>query len=333
MLNVGVIGCGRVGYLFEHDKKRGHPCTHIGAVMKCDRLNLRACCDIDNTKLDIVKKEFEGANTYTDYNIMMQKEDLDIVVIATNTETHYEIACSVIDKVKGLVLEKPVFSNTLQANDFGLKIGNVKVAVNHHRRYSNRVREVKRIIDEKRYGKVISVCCNMFSIVPPKLEREIYTGGILYHDGTHMLDLMLYFFGEAESFKAYGKRYGKKYIETEAQVILKHKDHDFINIINCRGGSEYFFFEFRIFFERGEVLYYNPVFYLYELCDSPYFDGFKDLRRSNFFDRVFEGNLFVNLYYDLADSIINNRKPLSSFEDGNYVLMFIENIYKDMVFR
>lgn len=334
-MNTGIIGCGRVGYLFEFDKKRGQACTHIGAINKVKDLRLTACCDIDQSKLDIVKRDFPDINTYTDYNKMIDAEDLEIIVIASYTETHYDIACKAIEKARGLVIEKPLFSNTEQAIDImeRIKDKNIKIACNHHRRYSNRIKEVKKIIEDKRYGEVQTVSGNIFSMVPPELKKEIYTGGILYHDGTHMIDLMLYFFGEVEWFKAYGKRFNQESIESEAQVLLKYRDFDFINIINTRGGIRYFTFEFSIYFEKAVIVYRNPLFYLYELCDSRYFDGFYDIEETDLLKRMGDGNLFINMYKDLIRCIQEDKKPISSFEDGFYALMLIEDIYNNMTYR
>ena len=62
-LRVGVIGLGDVSTV------------HINAIKLSDKAELVAVCDIDETKMNLV----EGANFYTDYNEMIEKENLDCV--------------------------------------------------------------------------------------------------------------------------------------------------------------------------------------------------------------------------------------------------------------
>ena len=68
-LRVGLVGCGRISK------------NHFGSILHYpDDLELAAVCDIDNDTLNHAKSEF-GVNGYSDFQVMLTNEELDLVVL------------------------------------------------------------------------------------------------------------------------------------------------------------------------------------------------------------------------------------------------------------
>ena len=90
---VGLIGCGRVGSLLEDDPLREKPATHAAAFHRHPKTEIVAGCDIDGSRLKQfgAKWGIPDSSLYADYREMLRREKLDIVSVASWTETHYDI--------------------------------------------------------------------------------------------------------------------------------------------------------------------------------------------------------------------------------------------------
>ena len=72
--------------------------------------NIVALCDVDKNYAGGVFKKYPNAKTYTDFRIMLEKEDknIDAVVIATPDHTHAVIAMTAFRMGKHVYCEKPL---------------------------------------------------------------------------------------------------------------------------------------------------------------------------------------------------------------------------------
>ena len=108
-LNVGIIGCGRIGSLLEDDPLRGKPCTHAGGFASVSSVKLVAGCDIDPSRLKQFGERWGVDRLYVDHREMLKRENLDIVCIAAWTPLHGRLALDTARSgVKGIFCEKPL---------------------------------------------------------------------------------------------------------------------------------------------------------------------------------------------------------------------------------
>ena len=96
MLKAGIIGLGKMGI------------SHAAIVGAHPSVDFIAVCDVSSLVLDAFKK-YTKLNTYSDYIKMIDKEDLDFVVVATPTKFHYPIVKYALEKNK-LVIAAPAIS-------------------------------------------------------------------------------------------------------------------------------------------------------------------------------------------------------------------------------
>ncbi len=96
MTNVAIIGCGGIAP------------AHFRAVQE-NGYNLTAVCDLDRELAEARCREFgyDNATVYTDYCEMLEKEDTDVVCVATPPAMHCEMAIAAMKAGNQVMCEKP----------------------------------------------------------------------------------------------------------------------------------------------------------------------------------------------------------------------------------
>ena len=96
ILRTAVIGASGMG------------CSHMKAVRAHERARLVAICDIDLPKAEKAALEVGNPAVYADYREMLDKEDLDAVIIVTPDQLHREMAEYALGKGLDVLCEKPM---------------------------------------------------------------------------------------------------------------------------------------------------------------------------------------------------------------------------------
>ena len=102
----GLVGCGRIGTLWETDPPI--PVTHAGALAVLPQTQLVAGASRGPEHLQKFGKRWGVDALYLDYKEMFAKERLDIVCIATHPGLHRHCRSSGRGGVKGIFCEKPL---------------------------------------------------------------------------------------------------------------------------------------------------------------------------------------------------------------------------------
>ena len=181
-----IIGCGRVGWLFEKDPLiTWKPCTHAGIYRKAKRTEIVSAADIQADRLHDFSKEFGVDNVYLDYNEMLKKERLDIVSVCAYAPDRFKMVKSVINAgVKGIWCEK-AFATSLSEADEMVRLceeHDVSLIVAHSRRWGGDYKLARKLISDGLIGHPMSAVCHF--------------SGNMIHTGTHAFDVLRMFFGE-----------------------------------------------------------------------------------------------------------------------------------------
>lgn len=330
MFNIALIGCGRIGHILEEDPLRNKPCTHFGGMDQAG-LEVTHACDTEQERLEkfMETSGIEKSKAYLNHPDLL-KEQLHCAIIATQTPSHFEIARDCLRAgVKLLVLEKPVCPDLSQAKDLLWLSQKMKarIIVNHERRYDPRYILTKELLERGEIGKVTSVT-GIMGTGPYRGESHIAEGGgPLLHDGTHLLDIILYFFGECHSLVGnFSRQTRQRGFEDTAQAWLKMKDGTSI-YIEAGGTKKYFNFELDITGTEGRIQIGNGFNRLYKPRESKLYKGFRDLEEVPF-PEIPKGNCFTNLYREVKNYLNGYEGvPLSSLEDGYRALELVHGIY------
>jgi scyllo-inositol 2-dehydrogenase (NADP+) len=140
---------------------------------------------------------------------LVSNPDLDLIVITTPNDTHFEYTQKALAAGKHVVLEKPF---TIHSEDARILIESSKKAnrvlsVFQNRRYVNDFLTIKKILGEKLLGDIVEFEAHYDRYRPAaKLnawrEEDIPGSGILYDLGAHLIDQALYLFGIPKTITA-----------------------------------------------------------------------------------------------------------------------------------
>lgn len=192
-LNVGMIGCGLRGRMvFSVIYK-----NELGV-----KVNLAAVCDPKEREVlteEITKEGVDCARTrfYTDADEMLEKEQLDGIIIGTRCSLHTKYAIKALKKKIPLFLEKPVA--TTQADWEALRAAyeeaGSEVVVSFPLRITPMVREVKDLIRRLEIGPIQHVAAFNYPTYGGDYYHNWYrdkneTGGLFLQKATHDLDYL-----------------------------------------------------------------------------------------------------------------------------------------------
>jgi predicted dehydrogenase len=103
-LRAAAIGVGSLGR---------HHARNYAELAREGRIEFIGACDIDHETANRVSSD-TGCTSFTDWNELIGK--VDVVSIATPTETHGEIACAFLDKGVHVLVEKPIAVSLVDAD-------------------------------------------------------------------------------------------------------------------------------------------------------------------------------------------------------------------------
>ena len=191
MIKVAVVGLGKMG-LSHHAAVNAHPDVEVVGV-----------CDSSSYVLGVLKK-YTGVAIYDDFRAMLDKVDLDAVVIATPSRSHAEMVSSAIERGLHVFCEKPFTLDvhdaerlTLLGRDHGLV-----TQVGYHNRFVGAFREVKMLLDAGTIGNVTRVLGEAYGpvVLKPKggtwRSQRKEGGGCLYDYAAHVINLVNWYIGE-----------------------------------------------------------------------------------------------------------------------------------------
>ena len=234
MYKAAVIGCGRIGSIFDQDNKRKNISTHCGAYTNHSLTELVAVCDLNKNLLDNSMHYWGVQKGYTDYCKMLKNEKIDILSICTYNNTHLDIIKKTVQSgVKAIFCEKPISDNLNDASKI-MELCNkndVLVAINHFRRNDELFKTIKKDIAEKVFGEIQHV--NFY-----------YTRGI-GNSGSHLFDLLRFLFGDIKEIYSYKGilDYGK---DPTISSINKFESDVSCHIIGLNG-NDYRVFDLEIY--------------------------------------------------------------------------------------
>ncbi|MCP4134364.1 MAG: Gfo/Idh/MocA family oxidoreductase [bacterium] len=329
--NIALIGCGRIGYILETDPLRNKPCTHYGGIQS-QGLNINYACDINDERLSSFSEALSilPENRSTNYKDIISANRPELVIIATWTQNHHEIArYAAQNGARVLVLEKPIASNLSGAKKIidECRKNRVHLIINHERRYDSRYRKVKELIFNGKIGAIKTVHASILTGTYSGNSPIEEGGGPLLHDGTHIIDIIRFFFGEIVSVQGEFSRNSRKSgFEDKAAAWLKTGSGIDI-FLEAGGNRKYFVFELEISGAEGKIIIGNGYEKLYLTRKSKFYTGFRDLE-SRPFPRYKQENCFKNLYAEAKSLLQGKDIPITSTGmDGYKALETIHAIY------
>ncbi|GMT41735.1 MAG: oxidoreductase [bacterium] len=334
MYKIAVIGCGRIGSLLEDDPLRPKPASHAGAFARHPKTVITSACDIDGERLKKFGRRWNvpPGSLYSDYRELLKREQPDIVSIAAWTELHCPIVLKAAStkSVKGVYCEKPIARDLREAGKMVsiCKRRNIKLIVGHERRFDANFVKVKKMVHKKLYGPLKTIVAHALSAPPPKLPADKYVGGALFHDGTHLMDLILYYGGPAKWVVGFDERpNGKKFIESTAFGLIRLGNG--VNVfVEASGERDYFKFDVDLQFQNGRIRIGNSGIHAGRSGKSGRYTGFRELNPAPFKPLKKRTNGFLGGVSELVRAVETGEPPLSNGAEARNALELILALYK-----
>ena len=152
-----LIGCSRMGAFIDNETNQWGPFSHAAGYEACDRTFFAACSDL---RVDVMEKAGERYNIpkerqYTDYKKMIEKEQPDILSVATQPEQRAEIVVYAAEHgVKAIFAEKPMAASLSEADAMVEACEKNKIAFNLGtlRRWDPNWNRMKELIENQKIG-------------------------------------------------------------------------------------------------------------------------------------------------------------------------------------
>ncbi len=330
-LKIALIGCGRIGFLLENDPLRHKPCTHFGGAGEAG-LRINYACDINEERLNKFSKaaDLPEESLFTDYRDLIKKIRPDMVIISTWTESHADIGIlAAKNGARTIVCEKPIASNLCQANRLIKECSknNVNLIINHERRYDSRYKTVKKMLQQGKIGEIKTVHASILTSGYNGKSRIEEGGGPLLHDGTHMIDIIRYLFGDIKSTigEIFRKNRDSGYEDRAAAWLKTENGIDIF--LEAGGNREYFIFELSISGTEGKIVIGNGYEHLYIKKRSKFYTGFQDLSEKSF-PKTNGISYFKREYLEAKNSLNGNTIDITSTGfDGYKAMEAVHAIY------
>ncbi len=201
-LRIGIIGTGGISH-----------CHTRGYLQQSDRVELVACCDLDEAKVKAYAQQYGFARTYTDYNEMMAKEDLDCVSVCTWNAAHKGATVAALKGGANVICEKPMAMNAAEAREMidAAKEAGKLLQIGFVRRFGDDAKTVQNL-------KKAGLLGDIYYAKAAYLRRDgcpggwfadkAYSGGGPLIDlGVHVIDLVRYLADCPKPTKAFGVTY------------------------------------------------------------------------------------------------------------------------------
>ena len=207
-------------------------------------------------------------------------------------------------------------------------------------RFNPPVVAIKKILDEKKLGKIYSIQLNCFWNRDPKYYKNSWKGtkaldgGTLFTQFSHFIDLLYWMFGDVKQVKGFSKNYAHQgciEFEDTGVVILEFKN-GIIGTINYTVNSFQKNMEgsLTIFGENGTIKiggqYLNEL--EYQQIKDHTITHLPAGNKANEYG-FYQGSMSNHdkVYQNVVDVINNNAQMAASSHDGLKTVEIIEKIY------
>lgn len=193
-VRVGVIGSGFGASV------------HVPALRRVPGIEVVGLSSANPERLRERARDLGIPHTWPDYRAMLRSGAVDAVTIATPPHLHHPMVLAAAEARVHVLCEKPIARNVSEARDMLLlaRQSGICHAVALHRRNEPAVAQVQRLVADGYIGQLhsVSVTAVRSSLADPRQRTHAWLidssrgGGILSTVGSHVIDLLRWWFGD-----------------------------------------------------------------------------------------------------------------------------------------
>lgn len=223
-LNLGLIGLGMQGRI------------HLRNCLRLEGVRVAGVSDISKKALLFARRK-GIKNRYRDYNRLLNDGNVDAVIISLPNHLHLESTVRAAEAGKDVFLEKPLARDAREGEKVlsAVRRNGVRFMLGYPLRFHKLFNEIRDKILDGFFGEVqiadaSNVCHGPFSSksdssgpspVPSWwFRRELTGGGALLDLGSHLINLLTWYFGEVIDTKSYlGYRFNMDFEDLAVGVL------------------------------------------------------------------------------------------------------------------
>ncbi len=310
MLNIGIIGAGRIGKV------------HLESISyRVKDATVKAVADPfmnDETKAFI--EGFGVKEIYSDYHKILEDPAIDAVLICSSTDTHSSISVEAINAGKHVFCEKPVDHSIEKINNVkkALEGKNLKFQVGFNRRFDHNFAAVREAVEAGKIGETHIVKITSRDPEPPNPAYIKVSGGIFLDMTIHDFDMVRFLSGSeveeiyVNSAVLVDPAIGEQGDVDTAIITLKLANGALAMIDNSRKAAYGYDQRAEVFGSKGMVATANDTLSTAVFSGADGIIGEKPLYF--FLERYMES--FATEMRSFVDSVINDKPVKVGIEAG-----------------
>jgi len=226
-VKIGVIGLGGVAQL-----------VHLPNFAKIPNAELTAVAEVNRNRLLTISDKFNVKQRFSNHSDLLEKSDVEAVIIATPTSTHKDIAIDCLNAGKDVLIEKPMARTYAEAKQIvdAAKKNKRKLMVGMNLRYRPDTMLLRSFINSNEIGEPFYVKCGWIRKQSSSekwfTKKEESGGGVIIDLGIHIMDLALWLldYPEISSVSAQNFHHYTKSVEDTSISCIKCKNSSVINM-------------------------------------------------------------------------------------------------------
>ncbi len=320
--SVGLVGLGTVS------------ATHIRALQRLETVEIKACSDIDDSKLPL-----NDIHYYASYQDMAANEKLDAVHICLPHYLHLDAVRAFAANKINILCEKPVAMNIAEVRQMEKieKESSNIIAVCMQNRWNASFKSLQNRLRKNEYGAILGIKAiatwdrdaTYYQKAPWRGQMAKAGGGSLINQAIHTLDLMMQIGGDVKRINGSVSKFSDIEIDVEDTASAKI---DFNNGIrglffcsNCNAKNSSI--EIQVYCEKGTftikdyALWFNEINAETEktlLIRDDLLHG----------DKVYYGASHVFLIRDFYEALSGKSDNYVRISDAGQVIQLIQGIKK-----
>jgi len=207
IINVGIVGYGYWG---------PNLVRNFVANKKCE---VTTICELDTKKWTLIRKKYPNVSITKDYEELIDKPEIDAIVIATPVFSHYPLAKQGLERGKHMFVEKPLATKVTEAQELvNLSRQNGCILfVDHTFEYSPPVIKIKEILDSGKIGEIYYVASSRINL--GLFQPDI---SVIWDLAPHDFSILFYWLDEEPlEISVVGKGFIRKEIPDAAFINMK----------------------------------------------------------------------------------------------------------------
>lgn len=195
MINAALVSFGMSGRVFHAPFIYHHPSFHLEGSWERKTKNIQAA--------------YPGTKSYASYDDLLSDPNVDLVIVNSPNDTHFQYAKQALLAGKHVVVEKAFTVRSEEAFELDILANkmNKKLAVYHNRRYDADFLTLQHLIQEGAIGDFLDVQISFEryrTSLSPKLHKETPSpgAGLLMDLGPHLMDQALLLSGKPDAIFA-----------------------------------------------------------------------------------------------------------------------------------